>query len=132
MRRVLGFLMIGFMLVGLAACNTPGCLVQQKAADVAGNFTGSVLECEDVAGLRKMFNDDVLSHTGLCKAAESGVPQGTLADTFCPIVANTVVDFVKAQGQPFLDKYKCKATNASTFTKEKLEALCKTIPLSDK
>jgi hypothetical protein len=116
----------------LAGCNTPGCLVQDKAAEVSANFVASVLECSKVADLKKDINDDVLSKTGLCKAAEDGVPKGPLADAFCPIVTNTVVDFVKTQGQDFLTKYDCKATNAAALAKDKLLALCKQLPLSNK
>ncbi len=128
--RFIGMLLTSLMLIALSACNTPGCLVQAKVADVAANFTGSVLECSDIDGLRKELNDSVLSHTGLCKSAEAGVPQGVLADTFCPVIASTVVEFVKAQGQGFLDRHGCKANTATAFSKEKLTALCKLLPLS--
>jgi hypothetical protein len=116
----------------ISACNTPGCLVQDKAAEVSANFVASVLECSKVADLKRAINDDILSHSGLCKAAGEGMPQGTLADTFCPTIAGAVVDFVKDQGQGFLDKYGCKANAATTLSKEKLTSLCKLIPLEPK
>lgn len=128
MIRSLGLLTIALGLFALSACNSPGCLVQDKAAEVGANFTASVLECDDVAGIKQELNDDVLSHLGICKAAESGTPQGVLADTLCPVVASSVVDFVKAQGQSFLDRHHCKATAATTLAKDKLTALCKQLP----
>lgn len=113
----------------LAGCNSPGCLIQDKAAEVSANFTASVLECSKVAELKKDINDQVLSKTGLCKASEEGKPQGVLADTFCPIIGDAVVDFVKSQGADFLKKYDCKATAATALAKDKLIALCKQLPL---
>lgn len=127
--KLLGLTLALFGLVTLVGCNTPGCLIQDKAAQVAANFTASVLECSKVADLQKDINDDVLSKTGLCKAVEEGKPQGVLADTFCPIIGETVVEFVKKQGADFLKKYDCKAVTVSTLAKDKLIALCKQLPL---
>ena len=135
MRYLDGILMtivLGAFVFMLSACNTPGCLVQDKIADVSANFVASTLECEDVTGLKAAINDNVLSHTGLCKAYESGVKLGTLADTFCPTIADTVVDFAEAQGKEFLTKYRCKATNVTKLAKDKLTSLCKQIPLEPK
>lgn len=129
MRKAFELVLLTAGLLGLAGCNTPGCVIQHKAAEVAGNFTSSIFECEDVEGVKQELNDKVLSHTGLCKAGNSELPQGVLADTFCPIVSNTVVEFVKGQGQAFLDRHRCTAKNATSFSKEKLTALCKLIPL---
>lgn len=129
MTRFFSLMLLGLGLFGLAACNTPGCLVQDKLSEVGANFFASVGECSEGALLKADFEANVVSHFGLCAASESGVPAGVLADSLCPTIAVSAVTWAKSLVP---SKYGCKLSNLGSFSVEKLTALCKMIPVSAK
>lgn len=114
-----------FLILGvIAACKGPGCLVHEKIVDSATHAVANTLECDNFPAIREDI-DKVVGALGLCKADE--MPKGPLADAFCPMVADTVVEFVYKNGIPA--KYGCKATKAREYLKSVLTTQCKRLPV---
>lgn len=127
----IGLFLAILSLAGLAGCNTPGCLVQDKVVQVSSTFVANSLQCSHQDAISADLTKFV-SNFGLCKAAQGtmqSVPQGQLANTLCPVVASAVVGYVVANGIPAT--WGCTATNASTLAISKLTDLCEKIPASE-
>jgi hypothetical protein len=114
----------------LAGCNTPGCLVEDKVASVASDFVSSSLQCANPDAVKKSMLSIISAVVPtLCKNGKDGeVPQGPIANTLCPIVADTVVNFVTANGIPA--EWGCSAVNASALAKSAFVSLCEKLPMS--
>jgi len=114
----------------LAACNSPGCLVQDKVVQVSSTFVANTLECAHPDAVQADLTK-VVSQFGLCKTAQAmqGTAQGPLADTVCPVVAGAVVGWVVSNGIP--SSWGCTATAVSNLAVSKLTDVCKKIPASE-
>lgn len=128
MFRSLGLLAICVGLFTLSACNTPGCLVQDKVVEVSSTFIANGLECQHLDAVQADVTK-LVSQFGLCKTAQATLPQGPLADTVCPVVAGAVVGWVVTNGIPA--SWGCSATAVSNLAVSKLTDLCKKIPASE-
>lgn len=126
MNRILGFILVISGLVGLVACNTPGCFIEQKVVDVSANFVSTSLQCSNAEAIKTDITK-LISGFGICSAAEKGMPQGTLANTFCKPVSETIVAFVAANGIP--SSWGCSAANARILVADKLTQLCLNLPM---
>ena len=127
MKRFL--LMVTFLILGtfaITGCNTPGCLVEGKLVEVATNVTATKLQCRNTKAVQASMQS-LVGNLGLCKKADGMT--GPLADTFCPILTNAVVEFVASKGIPA--EWDCTATDAKAALKEALTSACKQIPVSN-
>lgn len=116
------FLILGAVIV--TGCNSPGCLVEGKIVEVATNVTASKLQCKNVAAVENSMKN-LVENLKLCTSAQK---TGPIADTFCPLITNAVVEFIAAKGIPA--EWECSAINAKTLLKDALTSACKQIPVS--
>ena len=129
--QIIAFLLAVAGLVSLSACESPGCLIQNEGALIGSTFVATNLECTNQALMQQDLNAYLSAHTGICASpGKDGKLEGPLANTFCPLIAAGVVEFVKSEGAGFLAKYGCSAASASTIAVDGLTALCEKLPLS--
>ncbi len=117
-----------FTLFFASACNTPGCAVESEVVSVASGFLVGALQCSNPAAVSASLTSLISAVIPTLCTSKNSKPEGPIANTLCPIVASSVVNFIAANGIPA--SWGCTAANASQLVTGKLTALCEQLPVS--